>query len=100
MSLKASAKKLRFRHFISVAAAMGLLIAVVLSLGGRKSNAKVAFAGDGYWHTSGNQILDANNQPVRIAGVNWFGFETTNYVAHGLWTRNYKDMLDQMKSLK
>src|SRR5690242_15165356 len=56
-------------------------------------------AGTGYWHTSGNQILDATNQPVRIAGINWFGFETANYVAHGLWTRGYRDMLDQIKSL-
>ncbi len=53
----------------------------------------------GYFHTSGNQLLDANNQPVRIAGVNWFGFETPNYVAHGLWARGYKDMLDQIKQL-
>ena len=55
-------------------------------------------AGDGYWHTSGNQILDASGNPVRITGVNWFGFET-NFAPHGLWTRNYKDMMDQMKSL-
>ena len=34
-----------------------------------------------FFHTSGNQILDANGNPVRIAGVNWFGFETTTYVA-------------------
>lgn len=32
----------------------------------------------GYWHTSGRQILDAVNQPVRIAGINGFGFETGN----------------------
>lgn len=56
-------------------------------------------AGTGYWHTSGNQILDSNNQPVRIAGINWFGFETANYVVHGLWSRNYQDMLNQIKSL-
>ncbi len=56
-------------------------------------------AGTGYWHTSGNKIVDANNQQVRIAGINWFGFETANYVAHGLWTRDYKDMLNQIKSL-
>lgn len=55
--------------------------------------------GAGYWHTSGSQILDSNNQPVRIAGVNWFGFETPNYVAHGLWSRDYKDMLNQIASL-
>ncbi len=55
--------------------------------------------GSGYWHTNGSQILDSNNQPVRIAGINWFGFETSNYVAHGLWSRDYKDMLNQIASL-
>jgi aryl-phospho-beta-D-glucosidase BglC (GH1 family) len=52
-----------------------------------------------YFHTSGNQIVDVNGQPVRIAGVNWFGFETSSFVVHGLWARNYKDMMDQMKQL-
>jgi chitinase len=52
-----------------------------------------------FFHTAGNQILDAHGQPVRIAGVNWFGFETANVVVHGLWARNYKDMMDQMKQL-
>ncbi|MFM8290349.1 MAG: cellulase family glycosylhydrolase, partial [Planctomycetia bacterium] len=37
--------------------------------------------------------------PVRIAGVNWFGLETSNFAPHGLWTRGYKEMMDQMKSL-
>ena len=41
--------------------------------------------GAGYWHTSGNQILDANGNPVRIAGINWYGFETPDEIAHGLW---------------
>ncbi|WP_431233339.1 cellulase family glycosylhydrolase [Mycolicibacterium psychrotolerans] len=52
--------------------------------------------GAGYWHTSGNQILDAAGNPVQIAGVNWFGFEGYNGVPDGLWTRNYKDMMDQI----
>lgn len=30
--------------------------------------------GDGYRHTSGSQILDAAGNPVRIAGINWYGF--------------------------
>jgi len=55
-------------------------------------------AGTGYWHTSGNQILDANNQPVRIAAINWYGFETTTFVAHGLWIADYKAILDRIKS--
>lgn len=53
----------------------------------------------GFFHTSGNQILDANNQTVRIAGVNWFGMETSNFAPHGLWTRGYQSMMDQMKEL-
>ncbi|WP_457032533.1 cellulase family glycosylhydrolase [Kitasatospora sp. P5_F3] len=55
--------------------------------------------GSGYWHTSGRQLLDDGNRPVRIAGINWFGFETANYVPHGLWSRDYKSMIDQIKSL-
>ncbi|GHE75098.1 endoglucanase [Streptomyces spiralis] len=63
------------------------------------ADAITAAAGAGYWHTSGRQILDAAGNPVRIAGINWFGFETGNHVAHGLWSRDYKSMIDQMKSL-
>jgi endoglucanase len=55
--------------------------------------------GKGPWHTDGAQIVDADNQPVRIAGVNWFGFETNTFVVHGLQQRSYKSMLDQIKSL-
>ncbi len=50
--------------------------------------------GTGYWHTSGNQILDANNQLVRIAGINWYGFETTRAVAGGLTSQDYKSILN------
>ncbi|MBN2440164.1 MAG: glycoside hydrolase family 5 protein [Spirochaetales bacterium] len=35
----------------------------------------------------------------RLTGVNWFGFETTDYVPHGLWDRDYKSMLLQIKDL-
>jgi len=54
--------------------------------------------GTGYWHTSGNQILDSNNQPVRIAGVNWYGFETPDRIIHGLWAQDYKVILNTIKS--
>lgn len=52
----------------------------------------------GYWHTSGNQILDSQNKPVRIAGINWYGFETTDQVVHGLWAKDYKAILNTIKS--
>ena len=53
----------------------------------------------GYLSTKGNQIVDANGNNVVIRGVNWFGFETGNEVAHGLWQRDYHSFLDQVVSL-
>ncbi|MGF1580282.1 MAG: cellulase family glycosylhydrolase [Gemmataceae bacterium] len=53
----------------------------------------------GHFSTQGNQIVDAQGRSVKIAGVNWFGMETPNYAPHGLWTRGYKDMMDQMREL-
>ena len=50
----------------------------------------------GLLHTSGNQIVDSAGNPVQIAGVNWFGLESSTGAPHGLWTRGYKDMIDQM----
>lgn len=58
--------------------------------------------GDGYWHASGNKILDAAGNEVRFSGVNFSGFESTNYALHGTWGgigRNWKTYLDQIKSL-
>lgn len=52
-----------------------------------------------YLHTSGAQILDSSNQPVRITGVSWFGMETSNFAPHGLWTRSMSSMLDQIRDL-
>ena len=57
-----------------------------------------AAPGAGYWHTSGNKILDSNNQPVRIAGINWYGFETTDEVVHGLGTQDYKTILNTIQA--
>lgn len=53
--------------------------------------------GEGYWHTSGSQILDANNRAVRIAGINWYGFETADEVAQGLYTQDYRSILDTIR---
>lgn len=49
--------------------------------------------------TDGNRIVDANGERVVIQGVNWFGFETANQAPHGLWVRDYRDMLEQISEL-
>jgi endoglucanase len=76
----------------------GLLLLALVPIAGLAAPARAADSG--YWHTDGTQLRDAQNNPVRMTGINWFGAETANYTPHGLWTRGYKDMLDQIKSLK
>ena len=56
-------------------------------------------AGAGYWHTSGNQIIDSDGNPVRIAGVNWYGFETPDEIAHGLWVQDYHTIINDIAAL-
>jgi aryl-phospho-beta-D-glucosidase BglC (GH1 family) len=51
----------------------------------------------GGWRTSGTQIFNPSNQPFLISGVNWYGFETRDKVAHGMWTKDYKYILNQVK---
>ena len=53
----------------------------------------------GFLSTKGNQIVSATGTPVKIAAINWYGFETPSYVAQGLWAENYKTMMSQMVQL-
>jgi aryl-phospho-beta-D-glucosidase BglC (GH1 family) len=43
--------------------------------------------------------LDASNKVVGLSGLNWFGFETSNYAPYGLEQRNWGEVLDQIKEL-
>lgn len=52
----------------------------------------------GFLSTRGNQIVDADGNAVKLAGVNWFGLESANFAPHGLWARGYREMMDQMKA--
>ena len=50
-------------------------------------------------YVSGGRIYDDTGHAVQLKGVNWFGFETADHAAHGLWARKLDDMLDQMQAL-
>ena len=69
---------------------------VLLLLVGLSTNS--AYAQTGYWHTSGSQILDSSGKVVRIAGVNWYGLETTDEVVHGLWAQDYHYIMNAIQS--
>ena len=49
--------------------------------------------------TSGNQIVRPGVGNVKLKSINWFGAETEVFVPHGLWARNYKDIIDQIADL-
>jgi endoglucanase len=49
--------------------------------------------------TKGSTIIDATGRSVFLRGVNWFGIETEIHAPHGLWKRDYKEMLAQIRSL-
>ena len=51
---------------------------------------------EGVNYTTANSKIYANGSEVRFAGVNWFGFEDSNYMLHGLDRRPIGDMLNQM----
>ncbi|ORE90301.1 chitinase, cellulase [Stappia sp. 22II-S9-Z10] len=53
----------------------------------------------GPFSADGAHIVDSTGARAEINGINWFGFETEIAVAHGLWARNWRDMMDDMKSL-
>jgi len=53
----------------------------------------------GYLHVEGNKLLDSRGNSVRLTGVNWFGFETSNEAPHGTWARDYRSMLKQIHDL-
>ena len=49
--------------------------------------------------TKGNKLVDINDNEVILAGVNWFGFETEKFFPHGIWSRDHKSVLKQIKDL-
>jgi endoglucanase len=53
----------------------------------------------GYLHTSGSQILDAADKPVRLAGVNWYGFDCNSMVPGGLGRTTIENTCSQIEQL-
>jgi endoglucanase len=51
------------------------------------------------YNVDGGKLYDEEGVRVNLYGVSWFGFETGDHVVHGLWARNWKDMISQIKGL-
>lgn len=92
-------EKITVKELPGKATIMTFLTSLLLALGVLNWTIRPTKAATNYLHTSGSQILDASNNIVGLSGLNWFGFETTTFAPHGLWARNWGDMLDQIKGL-
>jgi endoglucanase len=81
----------------AVSLVAGCVVAPAMESAGPPNAARPS--GTGYWHTKGNRIYDSQGHTVRIAGINWYGFETTDEVAHGLWSQDYHTIINDIKNL-
>jgi aryl-phospho-beta-D-glucosidase BglC (GH1 family) len=55
-----------------------------------------AVASQDWLHVDGNQIVDEAGNPVWLTGVNWFGFNASERVFHGLWQGNITEITKGM----
>jgi len=72
------------------------LIATVMSTLSTLSVAGTPLNNDDWLHVEGNQIVDTNGNSVWLTGANWFGFNATERVFHGLWSVNLESTLDSI----
>ena len=77
-----------------------LLLAALLFMGVMSMGVTLpAGAAEPGYRVQGTRILHGDTA-VQLRGVNWFGFETELQTIHGLWRRNWKEMIAQMQGLR
>nr|WP_330363266.1 cellulase family glycosylhydrolase [Butyrivibrio sp. VCD2006] len=64
--------------------------------GGQQEEHGDAVTGDDWLHTDGSRILDMQGNEVYLTGANWFGFNCSERVFHGLWNANMKNVVEGM----
>jgi endoglucanase len=75
-----------------------LLVASAVVLAGAATTAHAATVKPPL-RTSGAKIVDRDGRTVILQGVNWFGFETSAHVVHGLWSRDLHDVMGQIRRM-
>ncbi|PFG33829.1 cellulase family glycosylhydrolase [Sanguibacter antarcticus] len=87
------------RHAGAVALTTTLVaVPLTLALPAQAGPAHAALTSDetDWLHVEGNQIVDENGKSVWMTGVNWFGFNASERVFHGLWSGNITSITKSM----
>lgn len=83
-----------------VAAVLGMALAVTggaaAAVGMAPGVSAAAAPANDWLHVSGNRIVDAAGNPVWLTGANWFGFNASERVFHGLWSANITQITASM----
>ncbi|QGN48322.1 cellulase family glycosylhydrolase [Micromonospora sp. WMMC415] len=83
---------------VAACAAVGLTAPATVAVAAPDTPAPlVAAAPTADWlHTDGNRVVDEAGNQVWLTGVNWFGFNASERVFHGLWSANIETITRQM----
>jgi cellulase/cellobiase CelA1/uncharacterized protein YjdB/aryl-phospho-beta-D-glucosidase BglC (GH1 family) len=73
---------------------MSIIVLLMLFLPWALTDTFAADSSDDYLSANGGALYDDAGNPVRLTGIAWFGFETSNQVYHGLWSADMEDILD------
>ncbi|GAA4414191.1 cellulase family glycosylhydrolase [Actinokineospora soli] len=77
--------------------AAALLAAAVAAVAAVAAGPAASAAPTQDWlHVEGNQIVDEAGNRVWLTGANWFGFNATERVFHGLWSGNITEISKAM----
>ena len=90
-----TSERARDRYLAAPLRFAGLLLALAICPGVRSALADVVPP----LHTDGYQILDSRNHVVRLASVNWYGFDQKEFVAGGLDHAPLGKIIDQIRSI-
>src|SRR5829696_2540574 len=80
------------RKRLAAVAAAALTAPLLWAVGTTAGTAQAAAPTADWLHTRGNQIIDEAGNPVWLTGTNWFGFNATERVFHGLWSANMTEV--------
>lgn len=71
-------------------------LAAALTAGAVTAPPASAVPENDWLHVSGNQIVDDDGDRVWLTGANWFGFNASERVFHGLWSANITELTQSL----
>jgi endoglucanase len=84
---------------VALLLAAAMTVATIAAAGvvqATEDRAEAAVPANDWLHVQGNQIVDEAGNPVWLTGTNWFGFNASERVFHGLWSGNITEITKSM----